>query len=33
MCEACIASMVPFDEGVVNGMVVGYIFDVAACAK
>ena len=27
MRDACIASMEPYDEGVVNGMVVGYIFD------
>ena len=27
MSEACIASMEPYDEGVINGMVVGYIFD------
>ncbi len=30
MREACIASMVAYDEGVINGMVVGYIFQVAA---
>ena len=33
MRDACVASMVAYDEGVVNGMVAGYIFDVAACAK
>ena len=27
MREACIASMVPYDEGVINGMVVKYVFD------
>ena len=26
MRDACIASMEPYDEGVVNGMVVGYLF-------
>ena len=26
MRDACIASMVPYDEGVINGVVVKYIF-------
>jgi len=32
MREACVASMVPYDETMINGLVVKYIFLAAACA-